>query len=102
MSSPVLAITERSAPRRACIPAASLPPPVPPASSATFIGGPPGGDRTSPSRPVVAVREPGDPNPGVSLVADVDRDQKRGQLLGEPRGLESSGVDRPQATDQLD
>src|ERR1700760_2111518 len=37
MSSPVLAMTVRSAPSSSCIPAASLAPPVPPARRATRI-----------------------------------------------------------------
>ena len=96
MSSAVFAITESSAPSSSCIPAASLAPPVPPASSATFI------------RPRLRHAqwslsgEPGDADPGVALVAGVDRDQERGQLLDDARRLERAGVDCPQARDQLD
>src|SRR6476619_1431081 len=95
MSSAVLTITARSAPISSCIPAASLAPPVPPASSATLIAAPP-------SRPVVSLWQPGELDPGVRLVADVDRDQQRGELLDDPRGLQRTGVDRPQSGDQLD
>ena len=45
---------------------------------------------------------PGDPDPGVGLVAGVDRDQHRGQLLDDPRHLERPGVDRAQPGDLLD
>src|SRR6476619_1807445 len=95
MSSAVLTITARSAPISSCIPAASLAPPVPPASSATLIAAPP-------SRPVVSLWQPGELDPGVRLVADVDRDQQRGELLDDPRHLERAGVDRAQSRDQLD
>src|SRR5438105_2207254 len=72
-SSPVLAITERSEPISSCIPAASLAPPVPPARRAILIA-----ERLG---PVVAVGQAGQLDPGVSLVAGVDRDQHRRQLL---------------------
>ena len=87
MSSPVLAITDRSAPSSSCSPAASLAPPVPPASRATFTR----------SRPVVGVRQPRDADPGVGLVAGVDRDQHRRQLLDDAGHLQRPGVDRAQA-----
>ena len=38
----------------------------------------------------------------MGLVADVDRDQQRGELLDDPRHLQRAGVDRAQAGDQLD
>ena len=38
----------------------------------------------------------------MGLVADVDRDQQRRQLLDDPRRLQRPGVDRAQAGDQLD
>ena len=38
----------------------------------------------------------------MGLVAGVDRDQHRGELLDDPRHLQRAGVDRPQPGDQLD
>src|SRR5581483_2103864 len=107
VSSAVLAITARSEPTSSCIPAASFAPPVPPASSTTRISGPDrraGVRRASgwPLSPVVFGPEPGDPDPGAGLVAGVDRDQKRRELLDDSRGLERAGVHRSQARDRLD
>src|ERR1700709_2716788 len=93
MSSPVLAITLSSEPTSSCIPAASLAPPVPPARSAT---------RISRLCPVVAVRQTREADAGVRLVAGVDRDQQRRQLLDDAGHLQGAGVDRAQAGDQLD
>jgi len=45
---------------------------------------------------VVRVGDAGDANPGVRLVADVDRDQKRRQRLDDACGLKRAGVDRSQ------
>src|SRR6476660_6823424 len=92
MSSPVLAITDSSAPASSWNPTASLAPPVPPASSATFM----------PSPGVLG--QPGDAKAGVGLVAAVDRDQQGGELLDDSRHLQRAGVHRPQAAylpDQL-
>src|ERR1700709_1652951 len=94
MSSPVLAITLRSEPISSCIPAASLAPPVPPASRAILTA--------ADLLPVVAVGKSGKPDPGVGLVAAVDRDQQRRQLLDDARHLQRPRVDRAQAGDQLD
>src|SRR3712207_2088721 len=107
MSSPVLAITERSPAIRSWSPAASFAPPVPPASSAIFIAG---GDAwraargSSPraSRPVVGFREPLDADAGVGLVAGVDRDQHRGELLDDSGHLKRAGVHRAHPFDLLD
>src|SRR6476469_2751899 len=94
MSSPLLAITARSEPISSCIPAASLAPPVPPARSAILIA--------VGSSPVVAVGQAGELDTGVRLVAAVDRDQHRGELLDDAGHLERAGVDRAQPRDQLD
>jgi hypothetical protein len=51
---------------------------------------------------VVGVRQAADPDSRVRLVAGVDRDQQRRELLDDPRHLERAGVDRPQAGDLLD
>src|SRR6478672_13037926 len=83
-SSAVLAITASSAPISSCIPAASLAPPVPPASSAT---------RTR-SAPVVVAWQAGQLDSGVRLVAAVDGDQQRRQLLDDAGHLQRTGVDR--------
>src|ERR1700686_899039 len=102
-SSPVLATTVRSEPISSCIPAPSLAPPVPPASSTTLMTasgslGPtyvpkePRRGEGGSSRPVVGVGEAGEPDPGVGLVAAVDRDQHRGQLLDDPCHLQRPGV----------
>src|SRR3954465_8162430 len=99
MSSPVLAMTVRAGPPSSCIPAASLAPPVPPARSATRTATP-APERAS--RPVVALGQAREADPGVRLVASVDRDQHRRQLLDDPRHLQGAGVDRAEAGDQLD
>src|SRR5262245_30221592 len=93
MSSPVLATTLRSEPSSSCMPAASFAPPVPPASRATRI------DRLL---PMIDVRQAGELDPGVRLVADVDRDQQWRQLLDDPGHLQRPGVDRAQTRDQFD
>src|SRR5690349_10539458 len=102
MSSPVLAITDRSLPISSCRPAASLAPPVPPASSAIFIGPASAGRSGRASRPVVGFPEPLDADAGVGLVAGVDRDQHRGELLDDAGHLQRPGVDRAQPLDAFD
>src|SRR4029079_12103117 len=52
--------------------------------------------------PVIPLAEPGDADPGVGLVADVDRDQEGRELLRDPRRLERASVHRAKARDQLD
>src|SRR5258705_11940933 len=94
MSSAVLGMTVRSEPISSCMPAASLAPPVAPASGGILTG--------RYLLPVVAVGEAGQLNPCVGLVADVDRDQQGGELLDDPRHLQRAGVDRAQTRDQLD
>src|SRR5512133_4372489 len=84
MSSAVLATTTSSSPTTSSIPRASLAPPVPPARTTTTAS------------------HPGDLDPGVRLVAHVDRDQQGGQRLGDARHLQAPGVDAAQALDALD
>src|SRR5437868_748187 len=99
MSSPVLAITERSESISSCIPAASLAPPVPPArSTIRIVRASARALPVSGSSPVVAVGQAGQLDPGVGLVAGVDRDQHRRQLLDDAGHLQRAGVDCAQAS----
>src|SRR3954471_4127954 len=83
-SSPVLATTTSSSPTTSSIPRASLAPPVPPARTTTTAS------------------HSGDLDPGVRLVAHVDRDQQGGQRLRDARHLQAPGVDAAQALDEVD
>src|SRR5215212_4497316 len=87
MSSAVLAMTTRSSPTTSSIPRASFAPPLPPASTTTIT------DPPSQTR---------DLDPRVRLVAHVDRDQQRGERLGDAGHLEAAGVDGAQAVDAID
>src|SRR5512133_3540766 len=84
MSSAVLATTTSSSPTTSSIPRASLAPPVPPARTTTTAS------------------HPGDLDPGVRLVAHVDRDQQGGQRLRDAGHLQAPGVEGAQARDALD
>src|SRR6478672_7791668 len=84
MSSAVLATTTSSSPTTSSIPRASLAPPVPPARTTTTAS------------------HSGDLDPGVRLVAHVDRDQQGGQRLGDARHLQAPGVHAARALDALD
>src|SRR5579884_1996572 len=85
MSSPVLAITtSSSAPTTSSIPRASLAPPVPPAITTTGLV------------------KTGDLDAGLDLVADVDRDDQRRELLDDPRHLERPAVHRSESLDLVD
>src|SRR5512132_2676463 len=84
MSSAVLATTTRSSPTTSSIPRASLAPPVPPARTTTTAS------------------HPGDLDPGVRLVAHVDRDQQGGERLGDAGHLQAAGVDAAQPLDEVD
>src|SRR5205085_12187878 len=106
MSSPVFATTtSSSAPTTSSIPRASFAPPVPPARTTTgaltrAIPCVPGATPAGGSRQAVA--QPCEPDPRSDLIADVDRDDQRGQLLDDPRHLERPAVDGAQAIDPPD
>src|ERR1700754_2596867 len=102
MSSAVLAITERPAPSRSCIPAASFAPPVPPASTTqrSIVNAPPLRFRgLRESIPGIALGQIGDPDACGGLVADVDRDQHGSQGLNDAGHLERAGVDGAKSFD---
>src|SRR5437763_3883733 len=52
-------------------------------------------------RPQLDALQAGQPDPGVRLVAAVDRDQQGGERLGDARHLEAAAVDAAQAGDAL-
>src|SRR5438270_10390371 len=92
MSSPVLATTDSSSPTTSSMPRASLAPPVPPASTTTVTSG---------RRPALR-RQARHADSGVALVPGVDREQQRGQRLGDACHLQPSAIDAAQARDALE
>src|SRR5580700_7808284 len=102
MSSPVFAITvSESPPTTSSIPRASFAPPVPPARTTTWVVTASPGSRCAP-RPGWSMRaQARDLDSGPDLVAHVDRDDQRGELLDDPGHLERAAVDRPQPWDRL-
>src|ERR1700759_3273860 len=96
MSSPVLAMTtSASAPTTSSMPRASFAPPVPPASTTT---GPVALTGRDPRRSVV---QAGDLDPGPDVVAHVDGDQQRRELLDDARHLQGAAVNAAQPVDPV-
>src|ERR1700733_11690089 len=96
MSSPVLATTtSSSAPTTSSMPRARFAPPVPPASTTT---GPVALTGPDPRRSMV---QAGDPDPRPDLVAHVDRDEQRRQLLDDARHLQRAAVDAAEPVDEV-
>src|SRR6202012_1723379 len=96
MSSPVLATTtSASAPTTSSMPRASFAPPVPPASTRTGPGALTGSD------PRRAMVQAGDLDPCPDLVAHVDGDEQRGELLDDARHLKGPAVTGAQPVDPV-